>query len=1513
MTINTIITKNYLSNFLKLTVKFLFIYALFASAANAATISVTNTNDSGAGSLRAAITSANAGASGDVIEFNIAGGVVKTISLNSPLPVIVHDLIIDGTSQPGWSNAPLIELNGLSAGGGSIGLEMTSGTLTVRGLVINRFTGYGIKAHCAGNCGGNTISLNVYGSYIGTNASGTASLPNGVGIYLQAEGGQLTSNIGGKLANQHNIISGNISNGLELGENPDYGLQVIRVLNNYIGTNVGGAAALPNLGNGIYVSNFSNIEGESVIYIGDNTSDARNVISGNSKSGIKVDGYAVITGNHIGTNALGTTDLGNAKHGIESSGYTLIGGAIQGAGNVISGNNKSGIYIEDETASYIFGNYIGIDAGGSVAIGNTESGIYAGSYTFYIGHQNAGAGNLISGNGGDGIVYSPTNYGEGVTAFVSANIEGNKIGVNAGLSASVANGGNGISVRGKELEIGSDEPGAANFIGGNAGHGIRLFKNAAATKILSNYIGTNSGSTDLGNGGDGIHVNSADTFTDIGYSGSIFSISPYGNVIAYNNGDGIEVAPEAPGDPAPTLVGIRANSIYSNGEMGIDLGANGVTLNDSLDADTGSNGLQNFPTLSKASAGQIAGNLSSAPNKEYYIDFYRIDGVDASGYGEGRAYLGSIPVTTNGSGDASFNRSGFSLSVGQYITATATGVEGTSEFSQHLVVTQPPGNVALSAAAYSVNESAGTATITINRTGGTSGVVGVNYATSDVSATAGQDYTAVSSTVLLFDGQTSGTFTIPITSDNSYEPNETVQITLSNSSGGAVITNPSTATLTITNDDSPPTISVSDVSKDEGNQGTTAFTFDVTLSAPSAFPVSVDWGTTDAGSTALSSIDYTPVTPTKLNFAPGETGKQVIVSVIGDLTTESNEVFGVNVFNQTNSTIADGQGAGTILNDDNGGKLSFSSAAYSANENGGFATLTVIRANGAAGAVSVDYATTDSGTATASTDFTPVAGTLVFLDGETTRTFTVAIQEDQIAENTETINLILSNPPGGAAIGLAETVLNIMDNDSTSRVLRAVGGNAEPTQNVSVNVELVAQGDEHSIEISLNFDQEILTNPQVAPGADALAGFLTVDYSQAGTGKLGVRLALPANQNFAAGKKQVVAITFNTLQTAAYKSPVTFDDAPIVKKVLGSNAEPLPTNYLDGAVTFAQGLEADIASTTGGDGLYQSNDVVKIRSFLTNCASIDTTTNQFQRADSAPFASKGDGIIASNDVVQARRYANGASSPQTAGGPTAGCSNKQSNTAVNKADSSAMQTDSVNKSARRLRVENTTASAGATAAVNVLVDAVGDESEYAFVLKYDASVLSNPVVSGGNAGSLLRHCNAATAGQINCSIGGFPANNAASGNSGIGEIAAGDNQTLITVTFMTAANAPSADTLLALSNVNTSNDAALLVPINSVNGQVTVFGSAASGVGVSGRVATKKGRAIGNVVVTMTDGNGGVRTATTNASGYYQFTEIPAGETYVLSVRTKRYRFTPNSLVLAVVEDMTDVFFTADN
>ncbi|HEX8568176.1 MAG TPA: Calx-beta domain-containing protein [Pyrinomonadaceae bacterium] len=193
--------------------------------------------------------------------------------------------------------------------------------------------------------------------------------------------------------------------------------------------------------------------------------------------------------------------------------------------------------------------------------------------------------------------------------------------------------------------------------------------------------------------------------------------------------------------------------------------------------------------------------------------------------------------------------------------------------------------------------------------------VTLNFATADGTATvANSDYNPISGIIAFGPNETSKTVTVQVRGDTAIEANETFHVNLSGAPINAAIAD-NQGIGTILNDDSTlPSLSINDISLNEGNSGTTAFTFTVSLSRASTQTVTINYAT--ANNTALAPGDYTSISPTALIFGPGETSKQISVFVIGDITVEPNETFSVSLTNPSNAVISDNQGIGTIVNDD---------------------------------------------------------------------------------------------------------------------------------------------------------------------------------------------------------------------------------------------------------------------------------------------------------------------------------------------------------------------------------------------------------------------------------------------------------------------------------------------------------------------------------------------------------------------------------------------------------------------
>jgi hypothetical protein len=418
----------------------------------------------------------------------------------------------------------------------------------------------------------------------------------------------------------------------------------------------------------------------------------------------------VVAGNYIGTDAGGTVDLGNASTGVAlfaSTQFNRIGTNGDGVAdaaerNVISGNNADGIVLvgPETNDNVLAGNYIGTDASGSAALANGTFGVvmFAGSQRNRVGTNGDGLAdaaerNLISGNGAGGVGFNGLGTDDNIVA-------GNYIGTDVTGTVAIPNQGSGaVNINGgpRRTRIGTDGNGLAddaerNVISGNATNGVILFNAAEENVIAGNYIGVNAAGTGaLGNALSGVLFNFGPQGNRVGGASA-----DLGNTIAFNGQDGVRMV-------GATTTGnrVQGNSIHSNTGLGIDLGGDGVTANDLGDADTGPNMLQNFPVLTLGTAGaatRVVGTFNGTANTTLTLDFYAGATADPSGHGEGQRYLGSATVTTDGSGNASFDVVLDGATVAnEVVSATATDASSgsTSEFSAVVLVTNPPASAAL--------------------------------------------------------------------------------------------------------------------------------------------------------------------------------------------------------------------------------------------------------------------------------------------------------------------------------------------------------------------------------------------------------------------------------------------------------------------------------------------------------------------------------------------------------------------------------------------------------------------------------------------------------------------------------------------------------------------------------------------------------------------------------------------------------------------------------------------------
>ncbi len=535
-----------------------------------------------------------------------------------------------------------------------------------------------------GSLGGNGISVNydgnlVQGNFIGTDASGSRALGNaGTGVDLYAA---VAAVVGGTAPGAGNVISGN-HHGISFGT-----AGFATVQGNFIGTDATGMHALGNergivdfTGAGhnrigdttpgsatVLATGVGSVLGEPVAHAG-------NLISGNLV-GLDLRGYGdLVQGNFIGTDVAGAAQawplwpLGNST-GInfqDANSGNIVGGTEPGAGNLIAGNGH-GVFINSGVRNVVVeGNTFRQNA---FAVGlfhaadnRVQSNTFANN-RLAIDEQ-FGSGNQVVDNGfdnndatiglysssGDEVTLNTLNGGGGGISL-DGGCEDNDVGFNT------ITGGAGAII----IEGGSNRNDIhANSITGSGSHswaGVTI--RVGDDNILHGNIITNSQQAGVWiSSGNGNHVEN--------------------NTITGSSGNGILIQ-DGTGNA------ISNNSIHDNDGLGIDLGGDGVTTNDAGDADTGPNNLQNFPVISAAYSGtttRVVGTMNSLASTSLTLDFYASSVADPSGFGEGQRYLGSASVLTDGSGNAHFDVTLMAATAaGELVTATATGPDGTSEFS----------------------------------------------------------------------------------------------------------------------------------------------------------------------------------------------------------------------------------------------------------------------------------------------------------------------------------------------------------------------------------------------------------------------------------------------------------------------------------------------------------------------------------------------------------------------------------------------------------------------------------------------------------------------------------------------------------------------------------------------------------------------------------------------------------------------------------------------------------------
>ena len=472
-------------------------------------VAVTNLNDSGAGSLRAAIQTINdRHAARATITFAVSG----TITLASDFPAITTPVTIDGLSAPGYAGRPLVAVD--ANGRAGLVLETGSDGSKLLALAIGRAKGNGVTL----NAGSITLNLN----YIGVNLKGARFGNAGDGVYVSARSSnnQLGLNRSGAAGTVANVISGNGGNGLSL-----HGSTGNVIAANRIGTDVKGKFAIANGENGIWLtasSNGNEIGGtrfvDSATHKANNPTGSKgtttpvfvvppdgNLVSGNAKNGILIDKGSennTLNGNFIGTIADGDAAIANAGDGVRIIGAannSLIGCKFRNNPfvyyNVMSGNLGNGLHITNSDGVLVQGNFFGIGADNSTVVANNGDGILIDGSS-----QNTQVGGVIPlGNVSAGNVRNGIEVADSASGFITFNTFGGLL----AFKGAAPNGNDGLLI----TATGGNQLARTNVFSGNINNGIEIGGDASGVTIGPDIVGLSTkGDSLLPNGGNGVLV-----------------------------------------------------------------------------------------------------------------------------------------------------------------------------------------------------------------------------------------------------------------------------------------------------------------------------------------------------------------------------------------------------------------------------------------------------------------------------------------------------------------------------------------------------------------------------------------------------------------------------------------------------------------------------------------------------------------------------------------------------------------------------------------------------------------------------------------------------------------------------------------------------------------------------------------------------------------------------------------------------------------------------------------------
>jgi parallel beta-helix repeat protein len=847
-----------------------FALVFFTVGLQAATFTVTNTNDSGAGSLRQAILDANGAAGADVIVFSIGAGGAKLIAPLTLLPSITQQVTLDATTQPGYSGKPLIGIDGSNIIGTpdvTAGLNLQAAASVVTGFSITRFR---VPNYNDGSEGAGVIvgapNCTVKRSYLGVALDGVTAGGNDTGVRLDSYGDTIGA------PGEGNVLSaGNTGISQYFGTFGAGATQHI-IQNNYIGLDASGTTAIPNTYG---------------VFLGAPALLKNNVVAGNRYGDAFLTSANIVAqGNRFGVNAIGqrmpfasVTASVNIYKGFNSSiSSVTFGGLNVGEGNEVAASSY-GIYVTAASSVIIDGNNIH-DNGTGIRFEQVTQSVITGNIihnNYSIGLQIAsGAGNVFSANSFYG------NYG----------------GIQLGSSIPLANdpgdtdGGSNLGQNYPLLTTAKSFSGATTVTG--------TLNSAASSAYRLEFFSSPSCSS-FGYGEGKTFIGGLDVTTDpsgnVSFTFTATATLPTGSVITATATDAANNTSEF-----SACASVQGPGVFSFSSSGASVseGSGSVTLTVLRTGGTIGAATLNYAT---ASGTATAGS-----------DFTSTSGTLSFADGESSKTI-TIPILEDNIFEGSET---FSVALSSPTNGTALGNFPTATVT---IIDNDPGPTASINDISVVEGNSGTTpavfTVTLSAPAGMA--IPVNWYTYGGSAYQGSDFVGGNGTITFAPGETSKTITVAVSGDTEWEGDEYFYVQIYSYT---VSTTKYYGIGTIKNDDAGPTLSINDVSLTEGDSGTRDATFTVTLSQPwpGAY-LNIAYSTKDG--TARAGSDY-QARSGSVTIGGGQTWASFSVPVIGDKQPEGDEVFAVQI-SVSGSCCVGGTpsitkpvGQATILNDDVG-------------------------------------------------------------------------------------------------------------------------------------------------------------------------------------------------------------------------------------------------------------------------------------------------------------------------------------------------------------------------------------------------------------------------------------------------------------------------------------------------------------------------------------------------------------------------------------------------------------------